>query len=1037
LGILLAIAGGTGAQAPAPVDFNRDIRPILADRCFQCHGPDAAHRKADLRLDEEGSTKAKALVVGKPEESPLYQRITTTDPEEVMPPPGAGPKPVSAEEAALIHRWITEGAPWASHWAFAPVQRPAVPAKPQADWGHNEIDAFTAARLAAEGLTPAPEADRATLLRRASFDLVGLPPTLTEMDAFLADTSPQAFEKAVDRLLASPHYGERMAVDWLDGARYADTNGFQNDFQRTMWPWRDWVIAAFNENMPYDQFTVEQIAGDLLPSASESQRIATGFNRNNRANTEGGSIEEEWRIENLVDRVDATSSVFLGLSMGCARCHDHKYDPVTQKEFYKFLAFFNSTEDRGFYEETRGNTGPLVRLPTFENQARLTEFDAGIAKARATLQAAEANTESNFTAWKQALPAAGRPTVGRTLQLHVPLRGDLVALEPAAGVTAQYPAGTPVWAEGLLGPALVLDGTPDSHVDLGTPLAFELDKPFTISVWVKPETHGALFSKMDDAAAYRGVDVLITEAGEIGVHLVHQWPDNAIRITTNEKIPFNAWSEVSVTYDGQRKPEGIKVYLAGRATGQRVDTAGLNGSIHTEQPVRLGRRSSGLHLKGSVAELQVFNRSLSMQKLAELADHTLGRTLTATLNPERDALLRDFFLRRGDTQVVEARAVIEALEKEKADYLTNEVPSTMVMQETAEPRPTYRLNRGQYDAPDMSEPLFPAIPAFLPPLPQGVPNNRLGLARWLVDPGNPLTARVAVNRLWTKFFGRGLVKTPENFGVQAGAPSHPELLDWLAAEFQEGGWDLKALQKKIVLSATYRQHSAVGPDLLAKDPENTLLARGPRLRLQAELLRDNALAVSGLLAPKIGGPSVMPYQPAGLWDELAGGAGQGPYVQGTGEDLYRRSLYTYRKRTVPHPTLTSFDAPGWDICTVKRATTNTPLQALALLNDPTYVDAARSLAQRMLREVPGDAAQQLRHGFRLATGRYPSPTEAETLAAGLEGYRATFAAAPEECDAYLSNGSAPVDPSLDRVQVAAYAAVATVILNLDETISKE
>lgn len=1027
---LLAFSGAATAAGADAIDFALDIQPILSERCYQCHGPDAAHRMANLRLDDEASAKASVIVPGDPDASEFMARILSTDPLDQMPPPEANRKAISEEEADLLRRWILEGAPWSDHWAFVRPERPAPPAAQDATWARSPIDQFVLARIEAAGLEPAPDAARETWLRRVSFDLTGLPPTLAEIEEFLADDSPQAAARVVDRLLASPAYGERMAMDWLDGARYADTNGFQNDFAREMWLWRDWVIDAFNANMPYDQFTIEQIAGDLLPNATDSQRIATGFNRNNRSNTEGGGIEEEWYVENRVDRVDTTGSVFLGLSMSCARCHDHKYDPISQRDFFSFYAFFNSTADRGFYEETRGNTGPAVAVPSFENQVAMAAFDERIAALQSELDIASSETDANFAEWLETAPQADPPVLGRTLDLHLPLLGRL-----DEGMTA--PESGMSWRLGLLGPSLHLEGAPGAHPQVDAPLPFANPRGFTVSVWVRPEAAGAIFSKMKEDDTYHGVDLLVDAEGRLRMHLVHDWPDDALlAVTEAPALPLGHWSHVAAAYDASGKVSVVSFYVNGHAVPAKAERDQLSGSVENTAPLRIGSRPKELHYRGGIADFRVYNRALPQRRIEELITHTLGASL-ANLEDERRALHREFFERRGDPRVRELRERLAAEQAERAEYVKDKVPTVMVMEELPEQRPAHLLIRGEYDNPDKSEDLYPAVPEFLPPLPDGAPRNRLGLALWLVDRENPLTARVMVNRLWEKFFGEGLVRTPEDFGVQSQPPTHPELLDWLAVEFMESGWDLKALQRRIALSRVYWQDSAATPELLERDPKNRLLARGPRFRLPAELIRDNALAVSGLLVPAIGGPSVMPYQPDGLWDELAGGAGQGPYVLAEGDDLYRRSLYTYRKRTVPHPTLATFDAPSFEICWVKRSRTNTPMQALALLNDVTYVEAARHLAERMLREANGPGPERIRHGFRLATGRAPTERETEILARGLTGYRENFAADPAEGEAFVTAGESAPPEDLDTVELAAFTAVAGVLLNLDETITKE
>jgi hypothetical protein len=781
----LLLPGVARAADKPPVRFGRDILPILSANCFQCHGPDEKARKAKLRLDAHDGILS-VVTPKKSDESKLYLRITG-EPDTRMPPLKSGKK-LSDSQKELLRRWIDEGAVWGKHWAYETPVRPNLPAVKNKAWVRNGIDAFILERLEREGLSPAAEAAKETLIRRVTLDLTGLPPTPAEIDAFLKDNSADAYEKIVDRLLKSPRYGERMAMDWLDDARYADTNGFQNDFARTMWPWRDWVINAYNRNQPFDRFLIEQIAGDLLPNATLEQKIATGFNRNNRTVTEAGSIDEEWRVENAVDRVETTTMVFLGLTMGCARCHDHKFDPISQKEFYQFFAFFNSVNEKGVYTETRGNVPPLVSLPSREDEEHLKQQTAAIAEANRAL-------------------------------LEI------------------------------------------------------------------------------------------------------------------------------------------------------------------------------------VARARVFP-SATAAKLLQMKNK------------------------------------IDKLRKDKIEY-EKRIPTVMVMEDLKTPRETFVLKRGRYDVPDKTQKVDPGVPSCLSSLPADTPRNRLGLAKWLVDPANPLTARVTVNRFWQHYFGVGLVKTAENFGVQGEFPSHPDLLDWLATEFIRTGWDMKAMQRLIVTSATYRQALKATAALHQHDPENRLLARGPRFRLSAEVVRDNALAISGLLVEKIGGPSIKPYQPKGLWEELAGGAGEGPYVQEKGANLYRRSLYIYRKRTVPHPAMSTFDAPSREVCQVKRARTNTPLQALELLNDVTYVEAARHLGELMLTDGGKTPEERITYAFRRATARQPSDAELRILLRGLERYRQTFSANKDAAKKFLGHGDSPPDTKYDVAELAAYMATASVILNLDETITKE
>lgn len=1043
-------AKGVEAASPAAtkVDFDREIRPLLSDRCFRCHGPNEKDRKGGFRLDQEKSALGKSesgehpIVPGKPESSELIRKITAADASERMPPVDSG-KTLSKSEIELLRRWIQEGAAWRQHWAFVPPVRPAEPPVKDPHWSKSAIDRFVLARLEAEGLKPSPEASRETLIRRLSFDLTGLPPTPQEVDAFLADSSDAAYEKLVDGLLASPHYGERMAVQWLDGARYADTNGYQNDFARDMWLWRDWVIQAYNSNMRYDEFVIEQLAGDLLPSATQSQKVATGFLRNNRSVTEAGSIEEEWHLENMVDRVETCSVVLLGLTMGCARCHDHKYDPISQREFYRFVGFFNSTKDQGFYSETRGNTGPTVQIIGADQKQRLAELDAAIAKAEQAVAERHSGDDEQFAKWLKTIREKEPPkpvpvgSVGLSLNGNLEIARSKPKEHEDQAPEARYESGKPRWSDGLPGKVLELSGKAKSHVDLGEAVHVERDQAFSLACWVRPEGAGALWSKMDDDAAYRGFDTLVHDDGHVEFHMVNHWEDNALKVSSKEKLHLGQWSHVCVTYDGSSKAEGVKIYLDGRPSPLDINVNSLSATISTSQPFRLGRRSTAFFFKGALSDFRFFDRALAADEIETFVRSLLAAAVKALDKPgsNREKVLRDYFdLHTADSAVAKAKEALAKLRTEK-DAVQKALPTVMVLEEMEKPRPTYLMKRGQYDAPDKSQALDSGVPEFLPKLPRGAPANRLGLARWLVDPTNPLVARVEVNRLWLRLFGAGLVTTPDNFGSQGEPPVYPELLDWLATELVRSGWGLKALQKEIVMSATYRQSSAITAELGRRDPDNRLLARGPRHRLSAEEIRDNALAVGGLLSLKIGGPSVKPYQPAGLWEELAGGAGQGPYQQDSGENLHRRSLYTYRKRTVPHPTTSTFDAPTWETCTAKRSRTNTPLQALALLNDETYVEAARGLAQRMMQEGGKDVGERLRYGFRLATSRQPSDKEIERLTAAYERYRESFSKDPASAKSLLGVGDFRADAKLDAAELATYATIGSILLNLDETIS--
>jgi hypothetical protein len=1037
--LLAAFARPTVVRAGdvAHVSFSRDVLPILSENCLLCHGPDAKARKGKLRLDVKEQvlrTKEPIVVPGKSGESELIRRIESDDPEEKMPPPRSG-HVLTARQQAIFKSWIDQGAAWGKHWAFEPPQRVEPPAVKDSSWVRNPIDRFVLARLAQERQAPSPEADSATLARRVSLDLTGLPPSAE------SDRASQApYEAMVDRLLASPHYGERMAMDWLDAARYADTNGYQNDFARTMWPWRDWVIGAFNRNLPFDQFVIEQIAGDLLPGARLDQKVATGFNRNNRTVTEAGSIDEEWRIENAVDRVETTTTALLGLTMGCTRCHDHKYDPISQKEFYQVLAFFTGINEKGVYTEQRGNVPPLVAVPDAVQGEELSRLSAAIAaaeKAHAEAQKGLAGRQQQWEREQQAGPVLDEP---RDWALRCALDGSLkVNGPPGEESEAKYPGKPgPIWASGPLDKALRLDGQERSFLELPRGVSLDRADAFSYGCWIKPENDGACLSKMDDQNGYRGYDLLIQD-GKVAAHLVHAWPADALKVLSREPLPRDSWTHVFVTHDGTGKAVGLKVYFNGRSMPLEVEKDTLRGTTVTTQPLRIGRRSTSSSFKGELADVRVYRRALTAEDVRELASapsRALARIPAAERTDQQRARLTKFYRDQVDRPSRQAGEKLTELRKRKAAFEAS-LPTVMVMEDVPAPRPTYLLKRGRYDQPDLSQKVEPGVPACLNPFPASAPRNRLGLARWLAAAENPLTARVFVNRIWEQHFGAGLVKTAENFGLQGEPPSHPDLLDWLATELVRTGWDVKALHRLIVTSATYRQSSRASAGLVQRDPENRLLARGPRFRLPAELVRDNALAVAGLLSPAIGGPSVKPYQPAGLWEELAGGAGEGPYIQDKGDKLYRRSLYVYRKRTVPHPAMATFDAPSREVCQVKRARTNTPLQALELLNDTTYVEAARGLAERMIREGGSTPEDRLSLGFRHATGRPPGPDELRVLARGLERYRRTFLSHPEAASEWLRHGERPSSPAVDPVDLAAYVATASVILNLDETISRE
>jgi hypothetical protein len=1043
------------ARAPAGVpasrtkiNFNRDVRPILSDRCFACHGPDGNKRQSGLRLDLEKGlfdplpkhTGKRAFVPGNVADSYAYQRIISKDPQEVMPPITATHLKLNQHEKDLIKRWVEEGAPWAEHWSFVTPKRPEVPVVTNQAWPRNEIDRFVLARLEEEGIKPSPEADRAALIRRVSLDLIGLPPTPAEVDAFLADTSENAYENLVERLLASPHYGEQMAVAWLDAARYADSHGFQSDPERFMSHWRDWVIRAYNDNMPFDQFTIEQLAGDLLPNATESQKIATGFNRNHRMNSEGGIIDEEWRVEGVIDRVETTGTTFLGLTLGCARCHDHKYDPVTQKEFYSFSAYFNSVNERGEFFSVgldRGmNAPPLLKVFREDTKKQMAALRSKVAASDEATKALHGRLPEMEAKFK----ASGSKVAEPKDVLARWALDDKVEGEGAGGavIKAAFEGGEkPTFVAGKLGKAFKTDGVKAS-IDADQALDLERTDSFSYGAWINLQgPDGAVLSKMDDAPTHKGFDLLISQ-GKVAPHIVHNWgAQNAIKVVTKNALPMNAWTHVLVTYDGSSKASGVKVYVDGRLQEVIPEIDKLSDSIKCKSPLVIGRRVNfTAPMNGSIDDVRFYKRVLTPSEVASLA---VGPDVDTILpiapdkrTPEQTAQLAKVLL--GQLPEYVAAEAEKAKAQTELAVIDNDVRNTtMVMEELPKPRDTFVLTRGQYDL--HGEKVEHTVPAVLPALPPDAPKNRLALAKWIVDPANPLTGRVQANRLWEKFFGTGLVKTTENFGVQTEWPSHPELLDWLAAELIAQKWDLKAFQKMIVTSATYRQASKVTPQLLERDPENRLLARGPRYRLSAEQVRDQALVVSGLLSPKIGGPSVKPYQPEDLWaGNLFGNLVK--YVVDSGDNLYRRSMYTFVKRTALPANLMTFDMASREYCIVKRSRTNTPLQALDVMNDPTYVEAARVLARRMVAEGGNDAPARLAYGFRRALCRPPTEKEIQILTEALGAQLARYKANPEAAAKLLSVGAKPRDPKLDAPELAAYTMAASVILNLDEMINK-
>src|SRR5437588_678879 len=1064
-----------------PVDFDRDIRPILSDACFACHGPEEDSRQGKLRLDTKEGVFAnrdgyQMIVPGNSAASRLYQRIIAK--ERRMPPVSFG-RNLTPKQIEFIREWIDQWAKWEPHWAFDPPKRPAIPEVKDKTWPRNPIDDFVLARLEAEGLKPSAEADKATLLRRVSFDLTGLPPTLSEVDAFLADRSPDAYEKRVDQLLKSPHYGERMAMSWLDLARYADTHGYHIGSLREMWPWRDWVIDAFNRNMRFDEFTIEQIAGDLLPNATVEQKIASGFNRNNMINFEGGAIPEEYHVEYVVDRASTTATTWLGLTMGCARCHDHKYDPIKQKDFYRFFAFFNTVPERGL-DGYEGNADPVLKLPTLEQKKQLEDFNQQIADVLTAMP--EKDVLALRNEWQKTRLATLPEPPAEGLAAHYAFNDNLSdALSRHDGKVVR---GEVIYEDGPTGKAAEFSG--ETEVNFGQAGDFGAHEPFALGLWVN--VYGlkgsVVLQKRDPSLNWAGYELGFDDVAYTGRHLRNlrlfvrlaaRWPDSAMEVRTKDRVPMDGSHHVLLNYDGSGKAAGLQLYVDGKMWPTEIAKDALGGDFRTSAGLEMGNKNTGGLFQGQIDDLRIYARTLTETEAENLAVHLPARVLLtelggapakqiAALQPDKppeeadigelakaeskekkqerlekqhQTALTEYFLKHdAPRNYIQLYSRLKELRKELAK-LEKSLTTTMVMAEMSKPRDTFVLGRGEYDM--KGEKVTPGVPSFLPPMSRDMPPNRLGLAKWIVDPANPLTARVAVNQYWNQYFGMGIVKTAEDFGSQGEPPSHPELLDWLATEFVRSGWDIKAIQRLIVTSATYRQSSHALPELVERDPENRLLARGPRFRLPAEIVRDNALAISGLLNDKIGGPSVYPYQPKGLWEEMAFGEGYSgqSYRLSSGSDLYRRGMDTVWKRTVPPPSLSLFDAPDREKCAARRAVTNTPLQALVLMNDPTYVEASRALAQRALRNGGKSDRARIDFAFKLATARPPDAKEPAVLLSSRKEIRSSYRQDREDASKLLSVGEARADSHLDPRELAAWTDAASMILNLDETITNQ
>ncbi len=1033
-----SFGGGQDVHGEEGLSFNQDIRPILSENCFLCHGPDEEDRAAGLRLDEasgafERRDGVAAIVPGKPEESELLRRIETDDEDDLMPPPDSE-RALTQAQKDVLRRWIEAGAPYQRHWAFEPVQRPSLPEVDAANLSRNPIDRFIQQELVANDLDFSEEIAPEKLVRRLTFDLTGLPPTLEEIDDFLADDPAGRVERLVDRLLQKEAYGERMASEWLDVARYSDTYGYQVDRDRFVWPWRDWVIDAFNQNLPYDEFITWQLAGDLLDKPSRAQRLATTFNRLHPQKVEGGSVPEEFRIEYVADRTQTFATAFMGLTLECARCHDHKYDPLKQKEYYQLTSFFANIDEAGLYSYfTDSVPTPTMTLGSEQALQEVREHRTALDRLEAELKQVNEVADAEFSDWFTA-PESQVPSLPEAVG-----RFDFESFEDGKLVNesnSEKPAtsssGNRLVA-GVEGRGIELSGDDEVDLKIGN---FTRYQPFSFSLWVKvPELfeRTVIFhrSRAWTDAASRGYQLLL-EDGKPSFSLIHFWPGNAIRVRSQSRLDLGEFIHLAITYDGSLRASGVRLFVNGTEaaleTVQDQLTKNITGGGHDQIAIGARFRDVGFR-NGVVDSFYVFDRELSELEVLELRKAGSIDSLWARkgdgLAESEQSLLREYHRLRVSDALSEWRDRAKSL-REKLAKQEDGLTEIMVMKEQAQPRTSYLLNRGAYDA--RREPVTPETPEALPAFGDEVPRNRLGLAQWLTRPDHPLTSRVAVNRYWQMIFGQGLVRTPEDFGSQGQPPTHPELLDWLAADFVEHGWDVKRLLKLMVTSTTYRQSSEASKELLARDPENRLLARGPRYRMAAEMIRDNALQTSGLLVSRIGGAPVKPYEVAVSFK---------PTKVDEGDGLYRRSLYTYWKRTGPAPVMMALDASKRDVCSVKRETTATPLQAFVFMNDPQFVEAARHLAIKVEDQFDGGSLEQkLGYLFRLLTSRVATPAEIEVLEQMFVEQESYFGEDAARAKAFLGVGSSVLNEERATPATAALAVVASALLSHDECIMK-
>lgn len=1037
----------TETQLPEEISFNEHIQPILSENCYACHGPDSSSRKPEkepLRLDlaaeafKVRDAGTPVIVKGKPAESEFIELIKSKDESEVMPPPDSH-KSLTSHEIALFERWIEQGAEYEGHWSYQPVKRVAPPAN---DWSDKPLDGFIFEKLAVAGLKPNEPEQARRLHRRLTFDLTGLPPEPAETDAFVVayeNDADAAVAAEADRLLGTVASAEQLARHWLDAVRYADTHGIHIDNYRAIWPYRDWVVRAFQNNMRWDEFTTEQIAGDLLPTPTLDQQIATGFNRCLATTGEGGAISEEYNAIYASDRADTTGAIWLGLTASCASCHDHKFDPFSTKEFYQLTAFFRNNTMSAL-DGNNANHPPSIFVPANEDREKWVSFDSRVAEVDQRIAGRREAAKMEFETWLVTAAATPTPTADATLAIHFPLNeADGKPTGTVDGVAFESQV-VPERIDGPLGRAAVVS---NADIELGNVGNFARGEQVSYGgfVWFEGQPTGAVVAKMNPALNFRGWDIYL-QGGRIGAHVIDTWPSSANKLLTDQSLEAGKWHHVMITFDGSKPdPQAMAIFIDGQNAGVKYEVNSLGKTLENDVPLRFGSRNGGdskVSTKVALQDFRFYRRLLGPAEIAALAqsqriEHWLA-VPKEQRTPEQETALFDYFLATKDAPTAELLKEKSALQAEKTEMQARG-SQTLVFEEKKDTQPTaHVLIRGVYSA--LGEEVSAATPAMLPPMPDGAPANRLGLAMWLNDPQNPLPARVTMNRLWSYFFGTGIVESIGDFGIMGARPSHPQLLDWLASEFVASGWDYRHMIKTIVTSRAYRQSEAFTPEKLEIDPANRLISRGPRTRLEAEQLRDMALASAGLLGRTVGGPPVKPYQPVDVWESVAmKESNTRIYKQDSGDALYRRSLYTFWKRSAAPPSMEILDAPTREVFCVRRDVTNTPLQALVLMNDPQFVEAARVLAENALTTAP-DFDPRLDHISLRLLGRKLVADERAHVRSTLDNAASYYAAHPDDAALAISTGEKKAPESIPPADLAAWSLVASQILNLDETLTR-